>query len=79
MAAALNWAGSVTVDGVEHERVRVVVRQNVATLTRGRELVAQRAGVAAVTNAGRLLRDITFDDGSSWRVQKRAGGCGCGK
>lgn len=79
----LNWnAKLVTVDGgVQHERVTIVVRNNVATV-RGRQggaVVAQRdqvTGVMPVTGEA-LKRTVTFADGSSWLVEK-VKGCGCG-
>lgn len=79
MAAALNVHGTAVVDdGVTHSKVTIVVRQNVATVRRQREVLAQRAGVVSVTSSSRLEREVTFDDGSSWHVTRSGRPCGCG-
>lgn len=78
----LNWNADLVVlqDGTQFTKTSVVVRQNVATVrVRGSaEVLAQRdlvTGVMPVVGAPNK-RTVTFEDGSTWLVQK-ARGCGC--
>lgn len=58
------------------ERVSLIIRNDVAKLRDGREIVAE-AEVSGVEQTGRRTYDVTLADGSTWAVV-RSSGCGCG-
>lgn len=81
MAATLNIMGDIALDSdaPTYQRVQVIVRKETATVSRGGDVLASKAGVLSVEQPQSRNWLIRFDDGTAWAAsmpQKR-GGCGC--
>jgi hypothetical protein len=78
MAATMNANMVSVLDevGVEHPRVRLNVRQNMATLYGSGAVVMRRTDVVSVTKPDRKHRLVTFADGATWSGEVKSG-CGC--
>lgn len=80
MAAKLNGSNmDITLDGVDHKRVQVIVRDNVATVRSNRpprRQVASKSGVTSVERPDRKTWRIVFADGTQWAVTRNPD-CGC--
>lgn len=83
MAARLNIVGDVAIDGSDtpaHIGAQVIVRHEVATVSRSGEVLATRGGVIAVEQPEARSWLIRFDDGTAWAAKapaRKQGGCGC--
>ncbi len=67
----------IVLDGVAHEKVQVIVRDNMATVRkRGAELIARKDHVIAVQRPDRKTWLVQFADGVAWEVKRNAD-CGC--
>lgn len=58
---------------LELVKVSLIVRQNVATVRRGKDVLQQRT-VTAVVPLSRTEWDVTIDDGQVWHVKRHKGG-----
>jgi hypothetical protein len=88
MASGLNLSRVKIVDesGVVHDnaRIRMPAAANSASLFgRDGRLVMNRTDVAAVERVSSarslFVWHVRFADGAVWEVERRRGGCGCGK
>lgn len=79
MAKQLNIIGDIRVDGETFSRVQVIVRRDVATVSRNGQTLAEKAGVVAVPQPGTRVWEIQFADQTVWTASKPAPkpGCGC--
>lgn len=80
MAKQLNIIGDVEIDGTTFGRVQIVVRKDVATVSRQGTTLAEKAGVLAVPQPGTREWHIEFADSSVWVATKpvTSGRRGCG-
>lgn len=79
MAARLNVIGVVDTGTEQFSQVQIIVRHEVATVSRSGTVLATRNGVTAVEQPDTRAWTIHFDDGSSWSASMpaRKKGCGC--
>jgi len=81
MSSRLNWlANVVDEEGVPHDGHSIVVRNNVATLSKLGAPGRIEKGVAGVQLLDARHARVTFEDGTVWSVERpQKKGCGCGK
>lgn len=79
MAKQLNIIGDVEIDGETLGHVQIVVRKDVATVSRQGTQLREKSGVLAVPQPGTREWSIEFADGSKWTATKprRTGSGGC--